>query len=301
MAELTAAEKYAQADVVACWQNLSRQGLQACEQMMVERFLPAAPAGPLLDAGCGAGRAGLALAQAGYRVVGIDLSPAMLQAGRTLSADARLGNADILMLPFADATFGGVLMFFGALQHVPGRRQRGRVLAELARVAQPGGRLVLGLDNLAPALICYTYWFGRKLLPAVRRPDDGSQAGSAADVALWSRESRQVHPLLWHARGLSRTFRWRTWPGLVDLVRQVVPGSAEPGDLRVAQFSLQATPGRTYYHLYRPAELIADAAAANWRLLGHFGGTELGEGRPYPPLIRQADKQQFFAFEKNVL
>jgi hypothetical protein len=104
--------------------------------------------------------------------------------------------------------------------------------------------------------------------------------------------------LVWHLRGLARTLRWRTWPGLVDVVRRLSPNGTEPGDIRVAQFALPPTPGRIYYHLYQAGELLEDAAGAGWRLLGHHSGTELNEDRVYPTLIRREDKQQFFAFEK---
>ena len=298
MAGITTAEKYAQPEVVGCWQNLSRQGLQASEQVMLARYLPPPAAGALLDAGCGSGRAALALEKSGYRVIGIDLSLPMLQAGRALAQDIRLAGADILTLPLAPGIFAGVLMLFGALQHIPGRTRRQQALAELARVARPGGRLVVGLDNLAPALISYTYWLGRRLRHISNRPGP-AQAATSADTTLWGRETRRVHPLLWHVRGLARTLRWRTWPGLVDLARLAVPGRTEPGDLQVAQFSLAATPGRIYYHVYRPAEFIDDAAGAGWRLLGHYCAAELNEGRRYPSLARQGDKQQFFAFEKS--
>lgn len=301
MANLTTAEKYAQSEVVGCWQNLSRQGLQASEQAMLERYLLPPAAGPLLDAGCGAGRAALALEKTGYRVSGVDLSLPMLQAGRALAPDMHLTGGDILALPFASGSFAGVLMLFGALQHVPGRTRRRQVLAGLARVSRPGSRLVVGLDNLAPALTCYIYWLGRRLRPVSNRRGAGSRPAASADALLWGREGRWSHPLLWHAAGLVRTLRWRTWPGLVDLVRRAVPGSLEPGDTWVAQFSLAVTPGRIYYHVYRPAEFIDDAAGAGWRLLGHSCGAELNEGRLYPSLARQGDKQQFFAFEKIIL
>lgn len=296
--KISVEEKYAQPEVVDCWQNLSREGLQRCEQEMATRHLP--PAGHLLDTGCGTGRAVLALSQAGYRVTGIDLSLAMLAAGRRLSAQAPLSGANLLALPFAGDTFEAGLMFFGALQHIPGRNNRRRAMAEMARVVKSNGRLIIGLDNLAPALICYFYWLKEKLLSGQQTTSPSHNEATMADKTLWGRETRRVHPLLWHVRGVARTLRWRTWPGLVDLNRKLnpFPGGAEPGDVQVAQFSLRPTPGRIYYHVYRAEELIADATGAGWHLLAHHCGSELNTNRVYPAAIRRQDKQQFFAFEK---
>ncbi|NJN97543.1 MAG: hypothetical protein HC875_27425 [Anaerolineales bacterium] len=147
---------------------------------------------------------------------------------------------------------------------------------------------------MAPALRCYVYWLQQKMVGTKQK----SAHASEADATLWSRETRRVHPLVWHARGLARTLRWRTWPGVVDAVRRFTPTGAEPGDTQVAQFSLQSTPGLIYYHVYQTDELIEDATSAGWRLLGQHSGTELNEDRVYPPAVRRADKQLFFAFEK---
>lgn len=295
MMPITLEEKYSQPEVVSCWQNLSKQGLQKCEREMVSRYFK--PGSRLLDVGCGAGRAVLALNQAGYTVSGVDLSLPMLLAGRSLAAEAQFSTANLLALPFENNAFEAVFMFFGALQHIPGRVHRREAMAELARVTQPGGRLVLGLDNLAPALGCYVYWLQQRLFSP---PQKQANQPSAADATLWSRETRRVHPLIWHARGLARTLRWRTWPGMVDMTRRLLGSNGtEPGDTQVAQFSLQTTPGLIYYHIYQAEELIEDAASAKWRLLGQHSGTELNEDRIYPPAVRRQDKQLFFAFEKS--
>ncbi len=296
MPQIGAQEKYAQAEVVSCWQNLSRQGLQRCEQEMVGRYLPVK--GRALDVGCGAGRAVLALSQQGYSVTGVDLSLAMLQAGRALAADAPFGAANLLNLPFATGSFEAILMFFGALQHIQGRARRCQALAEMARVTRPGGRLIVGLDNLAPALTCYLYWLAKKIRPG---SPSAKAAPSQAEATLWGRETRRVHPLVWHARGVARTLRWRTWPACIDVTRRFASNGLEPGDTQVAQFSLQATPGKIFYHVYRAGEFIEEAAGAGWRLLGYHSGTELNEARVYPPAVQQADKQLFFAFEKSLL
>lgn len=294
MRAISAQEKYNQPEVVNCWQNLSQQGLQKCEQEMVARYLPAA--GHVLDVGCGAGRAVLALSQQGHTVTGIDLSLPMLKAGRSLSAEARFNGANLLNLPFSEAAFEAVVMFFGALQHIPGQAQRRQAIAEMARVTKPAGRLIVGLDNLAPALSCYFFWLAQKI---VSGSPNAKATLSTADATLWSRETRRVNPLVWHARGVARTLRWRTWPSLVDWKRQLFPDGLEPGDTQVAQFSLQATPGQIYYHVYRAAEFIKDATVAGWHLLDYHSGTELNEDRIYPLAVRRADKQLFFAFEKQ--
>lgn len=298
----TVTQKYAQPDVVNFWKALSRTGLQQCEREMVARYFPRQ--GRLLDIGCGTGRAVLALSQAGYDVTGIDVSQAMLAAGRSLSHEAQLAGANLLNLPFVDDSFDGVFMFFGALQHIPGRDHRRQALAEMARVTRPHGRLILGLDNVAPGLACYRYWLAQKLRPSAAKPTSThhhtAPLTTDADSTLWDRQARRMHPLVWHARGLARTLRWRTWPGLRDNLRRLSPlnAAAEPGDVWVAQFAIPTTPGRIYYHLYQVDELIADAAAG-WRLLGHHSGSELNEQQRYPAAIRGQDKQLFFAFERE--
>jgi hypothetical protein len=145
-------------------------------------------------------------------------------------------------------------------------------------------------------LSCYFYWLTKKLRPAAPA---AITALTGADSTLWSRQTRRVNPLVWHTQGLARTLRWRSWPALVDLIRRVNPlDQAEPGDTAVAQFSLQATPGRIYYHLYRVDELIQDASRGGWRLLGYHSGAELTDDQVYPAHIRSQDKQLFFGFEK---
>ena len=294
--DLTVAEKYADPQVVKFWQKLGKQGLQQAEQEMITRYFPAS--GHVLDLGCGAGRAVLGLSQQGYIVTGVDLSLSMLQAGRSLSSQMRLGGANLLTLPFANNTFTAAFMFFGALQHIPGRQKRRQALAEMVRVVQPGGVLIIGLDNLAPTLLCYAYWLKEKLRGSSQKGTSSQPASNKADSTLWD---RNTSPLLWHLQGMARTLRWRSWPGFVDITRQINPfaDGLEPGDTQVAQFSRPATPGRVYYHIYQAKEMIDDAAHSGWRLRAYHAGRELSEGCLYPPLVRDRDKQLFFAFQKQ--
>jgi SAM-dependent methyltransferase len=97
-----------------------------------------------LDVGCGTGRALPALAAAvgpHGRVIGLDLTPAMLwaarDAGRHEVADMVIADARRLPLPDAVA---GVVFAAGLVHHLP---NPGAGVAELARVTRPGGKLLI--------------------------------------------------------------------------------------------------------------------------------------------------------------
>ncbi|MFJ5229654.1 class I SAM-dependent methyltransferase [Kitasatospora sp. NPDC088391] len=96
----------------------------------------------VLDAGCGTGRA-LPLLRAAVgptgTVLGVDLTPEMLDRAAVHRAEAALVQADCTRLPLPDAL---VDLVFGAglISHLPGPATG---LRELARVTRPGGRLAL--------------------------------------------------------------------------------------------------------------------------------------------------------------
>jgi SAM-dependent methyltransferase len=99
------------------------------------------PGEDVLDVACGTGNAAIRAAQAGGRVVGVDLTPELFVAGRTLAADAGVTvewlEGDAEDLPVDDETFDVVVSVFGCM-FAP----RHQVAAdELARALKPGGRL----------------------------------------------------------------------------------------------------------------------------------------------------------------
>ena len=93
---------------------------------------------PLLEVGCGEGNNLLRFDPALQRT-GVDLFPKKLGFARRELPDARFAAADGGRLPFADGSFGSVLVR-DLLHHVPEPRD---VLGEVARVLRPGGRLAL--------------------------------------------------------------------------------------------------------------------------------------------------------------
>ena len=108
-----------------------------------------APGERLLDLGAGGGRHAFEAMRRGARVTALDYSAADLKdvaavAGGMLAAGeisteqwAGVANGDALDLPFPDATFDRVIVS-EVLEHIWDDE---RVLAEVARVLRPGGRL----------------------------------------------------------------------------------------------------------------------------------------------------------------
>ena len=105
------------------------------------------PGEMVLDVGCGAGIDTLLAARAvgpAGRVIGLDMTPAMVERTRRHAADAGLDNVEAregLMeaLPLADASVD-VVVSNGVLNL---STRKSRALAEMLRVLRPGGRLAL--------------------------------------------------------------------------------------------------------------------------------------------------------------
>jgi SAM-dependent methyltransferase len=109
--------------------------------------LPVHASDLLLDLAAGTGLGSRALAPKVRAVVALDATPAMLEVGRAEAEREGLANivfqrGDAAALPFLDGSFTTVVCRY-ALHHFP---DRDAVMAEIARVLRPCGRL--GLADL---------------------------------------------------------------------------------------------------------------------------------------------------------
>jgi len=126
------------------WSRLDRYILEyAAIRHYFTRFLPPPPA-RVLDIGGGPGRYAFLLAQQGYNVTLVDLSPENLEWARNqfaqagLDVDTRLANACNLG-EFADASFD-VALLLGPLYHLPELEDRLKAVAEMRRILKSDGK-----------------------------------------------------------------------------------------------------------------------------------------------------------------
>ncbi|MGW0146343.1 class I SAM-dependent methyltransferase [Streptomyces sp. NPDC003333] len=98
--------------------------------------------GRVLDVGSGTGRPTAAvLAAAGHFVLGVDVSPVMVDLATRQVPGAEFRRADIRELPLDDASFDAVCVFFSLLQM--SRADQAALVRRLASALKPGGHLVL--------------------------------------------------------------------------------------------------------------------------------------------------------------
>jgi len=106
--------------------------------------LELSPSDSVLDVACGPGIVAAEVAPHAGRIVGIDLTPEMIELATERCAAAGIENAhfhvgDVTRLPYADGGFSRVVCRY-ALHHIT---DPAAVAREMARVCAPGGRVVV--------------------------------------------------------------------------------------------------------------------------------------------------------------
>lgn len=145
-------------------------------------------AGRMLDAGCGPGLWTEFLHDGHRDVVGVDIAAQFLAAARTRSPHLVFEQATLRDLPFADASFGGILAWYSLIHTPPAELPL--ILAELARVLEPGGSLLIGYFEGVPreqfphAVAPAYFWSGDAL----------SELLADVDLIVISRERRDRTP-----------------------------------------------------------------------------------------------------------
>jgi SAM-dependent methyltransferase len=134
--------------------------------------------GPILEPMCGSGRILLPLARAGYRLTGVDVSPALLQVARTkLAAAGLLGQVELLEAdicqPLQSGPFGMALIGLNSFMHLLSTKDQLAALRQIHAVLRPDGLLALDLFN--PDLRAISSYNNEMIFDKVLVLEDGSQ------------------------------------------------------------------------------------------------------------------------------
>jgi ubiquinone/menaquinone biosynthesis C-methylase UbiE len=141
--------------------------------------------GVLADVGCGPGHITDFLARSHPEVIGIDLSPEMINIARTANPGLSFEVASMLDLPVADRAWTGIVAMYSII-HL-NQDERRRAFAEFHRVVRPGGWLLVSFhidssDFPSGSTNHLTQWFGAEVDLEGYFLDDGAVADEVQEA-----------------------------------------------------------------------------------------------------------------------
>src|SRR3954467_4239887 len=145
------------------------------------------PGERVLDLAAGTGTSSQPFADRSAHVVPCDFSLGMLRVGKSARPSLAFAAGDATRLPFADDTFDAVTISFG-LRNISGPE---KALAEMLRVAKPGGRLVIA-EFSTPVVPLWRTMYTEYLMRAL--PAIASKISSNPDSYIYLAESIRAWP-----------------------------------------------------------------------------------------------------------
>lgn len=151
----------------------------------------------VLDVACGEGYGSALLARTAAEVVGVDVSPEVIDHARSTYpgvANLRFDSGSATALALADASVD-VVVSFETIEHLP-RAEQVLMLAEIARVLSPGGFLMLSAPN--PVEYSQARDYRNPFhLHEPSREELGSLLAGSFPAVRWYRQRRYFGSALW--------------------------------------------------------------------------------------------------------
>src|SRR5437763_5892821 len=111
------------------------------DRQLLEGIAARAAGGVVCDLGCGPGHVARYLNERGANVVGVDLSPAMIERARALTPSVRFAVGDMRALDVPDGAWQTIVAFYSIIHFAPAELLD--VFREMNRVLAPGGTLLV--------------------------------------------------------------------------------------------------------------------------------------------------------------
>ncbi len=127
--------------------NLLSPARHAAYVEFLKKVLPAQ--GTILDCACGYGRLTIPLAQAGYKLYGIDFSQKFIEKARAYGVQQNLSIpflvGDMCELPFTEALFDVVICMWSSFSELLTVDDQVKALAQMGRVVKPSGFVLIDM------------------------------------------------------------------------------------------------------------------------------------------------------------
>ena len=127
------------------------------DRQLLDDIAARAAGGAICDLGCGPGHVTRYLHERGAHVIGIDLSPGMIERARALTPGVRFETGDMRALDVPDGGFQAVVAMYSIIHIAP--ESLADVFRELRRVLAPGGTLVVSF-HIGSEIFHRDEWWG---------------------------------------------------------------------------------------------------------------------------------------------
>jgi len=159
---------FSEKNVLKSYSDVVKKGLWKSEKKLFKKYFKR---GSLLDIGCGAGRTTIPLAKMGFKVTGIDITPAMIKKAKIIAKEHKVNISysvgDATALKFKNNSFDNVLFSFNGWNYIALEKQRLNALNEVYRVLKPKGHFIF-TSHIRKGY--HYFWFKQWLKQYILKP-----------------------------------------------------------------------------------------------------------------------------------